>query len=235
MSKRPAPDGGGPRRDVRRFLGGEAHVTQSGLEAVLNEVRDSGLPSAFSRRTQGRERAATATVTTPYGPVVQQVPLRLRTRELALAVQAPLPMLYEAARRGPFAELLAGALDRAPGSSGQPWGLVLYSDEVTSGNALRPDNRRKVQCVYWSFKELGSAALCREDAWFLLAAVRSTLVQELEGGMSHLFKVLVPLFFGHAGHDLAASGVGLQLRGETRFLHARLAVMVSDESALRAS
>lgn len=214
-------------------MGGESHVTMNGLEAVLTEVRGGGLPLAFSRRTQARERHAAASVSTPYGPVVQTVTLPVRGGDVTLPVQAPLPMLYEAAKRKPFADLLTKALARAPGTAARPWSLILYSDEVTPGNALKPDNKRKIQSVYWSFKELGSAALCHTDLWFTVAAVRSTLVQELEGGMSHLFKVLLPLFFGHCGHDLATAGVCLQLPGRHQMLHARFACMVSDESAIK--
>ena len=223
----------GTSGSVKRLMTMRSHVTMSGLACVLAEVRDIGLPNAFSRRTQARARRSGAAVPTPYGPVMQTRKLLLTNGEMDLPVQAPLPMLWAAAQRGPFGDLLAEALVRAPATPAQPWHLILYSDEVTPGNALKPDNRRKMQCVYWSFLELGSAALCHTDAWFLVAAVRSNVVQELEGGMSHLFKALMPLFFDQATHHLATGGVHLQVREQALRLHAKFGVMVSDESAIR--
>lgn len=41
-------------------------------------------------------------------------------------------------------------------------------------------NLRKVQVLYWSFKELGPQALSSEDGWFILAAIRSEEVQWLQ-------------------------------------------------------
>jgi len=239
--KRSADDAGCDRADdasrargsVTRLMAGPSHVTMRGLESVLAEVRESGMPAASSRRTQARARASSANIHTPFGNTLQTCRLQLRERTLDLPVQAPLPMLWAAAQRRPFADLLAEAFQRTPGSWARPWRVIIYSDEVTPGNALKPDNRRKVQCVYWSFAELGSAALCHADAWFMMAAVRSTVVSELDGGMSHLFKVLLPLFFNAATHHLTESGVHLEINGQARVLHARLGIMVSDESAIR--
>ena len=44
-----------------------------------------------------------------------------------------------------------------------PWSVVLYFDEVFPGNALAYKNQRKLWAVYWTFREFGSAALCKED------------------------------------------------------------------------
>ena len=57
-----------------------------------------------------------------------------------------------------------------------PWSLILYTDEVTPGNALATQTSRKVYAIYYSFKEMGAAALACEDVWFCLATIRSTLV-----------------------------------------------------------
>jgi hypothetical protein len=226
---------------VKRFMCKSAHVTASGMASVLEEVRQGGLPEAFSRRTQYRTRQKLATAGTDYGPLVAVVKLPLKGTgsdskniiHMDLHVQAPLPMLLTACKQGPFATMLGEALARKSANRAQPWNLVLYSDEVTPGNALKPDNRRKIQCVYWSFLELGAATLCHTESWFLIAAVRSSLVTRLDGGMSHLFKVLMPLFFG-TSHHLTNSGVSLLLHGQHHVLHAKLGVMVSDEAALKA-
>ena len=39
----------------------------------------------------------------------------------------------------------------------RPWHVALYTDEITPGDASRPDNRRNVYLFYYSFKEFGPA------------------------------------------------------------------------------
>jgi len=43
--------------------------------------------------------------------------------------------------------------------------------------------------------EFGADALCQCDVWLVLATIRSELVTHLEGGMSHLVKLLLLAFF----------------------------------------
>eukprot|EP00972_Heterocapsa_arctica_P046014 6789088-Heterocapsa_arctica.AAC.1 len=63
---------------VKRFMCKSAHVTASGMASVLDEVRQGGLPEAFSRRTQYRARQTLATTDTAYGPLVAVVKLPLK-------------------------------------------------------------------------------------------------------------------------------------------------------------
>ena len=43
-----------------------------------------------------------------------------------------------------FRDMFMQALAKHPCSFQRPWSLVLYIDEITPGNVLRPDNTRKV-------------------------------------------------------------------------------------------
>ena len=52
-------------------------VSACALEATLKYVRDNGLPTAISRRSQQRARAEVAHAETPYGPVLQALRLTL--------------------------------------------------------------------------------------------------------------------------------------------------------------
>ena len=52
-------------------LGREAFVTKSGIQSLLRNVRDEGLPEAFSRRSQYRARKAIAGTQTIYGPLIE--------------------------------------------------------------------------------------------------------------------------------------------------------------------
>ena len=75
--------------------------------------------------------------------------------------------------------LLQKRLQLKHATEDDPWSLILYTDEVTPGNALATQTSRKVYAIYYSFKEMGAAAPACEDAWFGLATVRSSVVDTL--------------------------------------------------------
>ena len=112
----------------------------------------------------------------------------------------------------------------------KPWNIVLYSDEV-GVSPLKVDTR-KTEAVYWTFMELGVQALSDEDAWFAIAAPRSTITAQTGASVSTLIKALWPAFFGKDGHDIAKSGMFLQLCGgneTSHMLFAAFQFLVCDE------
>ena len=131
-------------------------------------------------------------------------------------------------RHASYAALFADTIARR---GAQPWGLVLYSDEITPGNVLRPDNKRKISAFYVAFKEFGPANLCLEAAWLPLAVLRSSVAKQVKGGFSAVVRVLLASIFG--GHQcLQSVGVVLKI-GEPRLLFARLSNILGDEAALK--
>ena len=77
-----------------------------------------------------------------------------------------------------------------PSSIDQPWRLVLYSDGIVPGNVLALMPSRKSDCIYYSFAELGHAALAREEAWFTAATIRMSEVDSVRGKLPAVFKAL---------------------------------------------
>ena len=69
--------------------------------------------------------------------------------------------------------------------------LIVYSDEVTPGQQLNARNDRKTHAVHWSLADFPIAALSCEDAWFAWTALRTTEVSNIDGGLSHVLKVLL--------------------------------------------
>ena len=86
----------------------------------------------------------------------------------------------------------------------------MYSDEVTPGNVLAVMNNRKFHAIYWSFMELGSAALAREDAWFTILLEFSTWVNLLHASLSQVFAQCIKQFFQPNGFNFATSGILLE-------------------------
>ena len=62
--------------------------------------------------------------------------------------------------------------------------LAFYSDETTPGNVLRPDvaNRRKVQCIYWTFMEWPYWFRARPSGWLPFGYVE---VRGIPNGIFH--------------------------------------------------
>lgn len=218
-------------------LGRAAHVSKSGIQHLLAEflaIPDDELPGSFSRRSIGRACAEAWSITTSYGALFQSTEVRLNDGELVdIHVLAPLPLLEHLIEEcPPFACRMAACLDANSPTVDVPWRMCLYSDEAAPGNAMKHDNRRMTQTIYWSFVEL--CGMGDENLWFPLTVVRSSYVSLLEGGMSHLMRILLRYFFStDGGHNLLLAGMMLRLPGERRsMLFARFALKIADESAL---
>ena len=81
-----------------------------------------------------------------------------------------------------------------PSSFRRPWNIVIYSDEVTPGDPVKPRNDRKFQTVYWSFMEFGNTALSHEEAWFCMMTEYSHVINEVQAGMSQVFAQIINPF-----------------------------------------
>ena len=146
-----------------------------------------------------------------------------------VVAQHPLAMLHVVARDcEPFRNTLEQALRRKPPSAEAPWGLVMYCDEVGHNPVGRDE--RTIESVYWSFLELGPAALSTEVDWFEIVTVRATLIEELQSGMPHLYKLILSrlVFNREQGSYLS---VGVLLRDGCPMVFAKPACFVADEKS----
>ena len=64
---------------------------------------------------------------------------------------------------------------------------ILYHDEVSAGNILNPEARKKVLAAYLSFTQL-RPAISREETWLPLMLVQSVVVAQVEGCLSALVR-----------------------------------------------
>jgi len=142
-------------------------------------------------------------------------------------------MLYTACEESaPFAELMRNTISRHKPTKDTPWHLIMYSDEI--GVSPLGHDARKEQSMYWSCLEFGAEVLCSELVWFIVTAVRAELVQDLVSGMSHMFNLILDIFFDSKGHDIGESGITVPCgtAGEIMLVFAILGIIISDESAL---
>ena len=94
-----------------------------------------------------------------------------------------------------YKELVLQAFLNRPPSADYPWDLIIYADEVTPGNILRVDNRRKMWAFYTAVKQLGPLALKSETCWLPLGILRTNKVKLLQEGVSATFVALVGRMF----------------------------------------
>lgn len=118
-------------------------------------------------------------------------------------------------------------------TSGGPLGAVVYLDEVTPGNVLRPDNRRKFWAVYLGVKEFPPTALYREQFWLPLAILRTSVAHEVRGGISYCFRALLNSVL-LAPCQLADIGVAVDLGSGPRLVRLEVKHILADEAALKA-
>ena len=234
-----ASDHGDKRRRLAVLKHDSPYVTQSALGSIIKHISDHGLPCSndegISRHSIRRARDADLLVNTPFGPLLTTIEVpAVAGGVFHFEVACPFGMLYLAAQTQYFGQLLWNTYIRDPPSAVRPWGVVIYSDEVTPGNAMKIFNERMTQSIYWSFVNFGSAALSKEDNWFTWATIKSSDVREVDGGMSCIIAELVKAMFHPTDHAFHRAGIlvnGGRIFDSIR-IFAEFSCCLSDESAL---
>ena len=206
-------------------------LSQSALQGVLREIRDKGLPAASSRRSIKRAREDSVRVATSYGELFQTITIPCEDESTTdLEIVSPAPFLAHAFKQCPaFSKYMMANHDENHSSAERPWRIILYTDEVSPGNQLKVDNRRKVWVLYWSFAELGSG-LSNEVMWNILTVVRSSTVKDVNG-LTVLLRYILPSFYSPADFR---HGITLSHNDRVFMLFSSINLIVADEAALKA-
>ena len=213
------------------------YMSQNALAAVVQHFKDHGIPDVKDTRDVRASRdAATAAITTSYGPLVEDVAFERvdGAGNIMVEMMNPWAGLYHIVRTSKaFSDLLCMALTHNGGCSiDNPLELVLYSDEVTPGNQLALKHGRKVQSIYWSFEDFGFY-LCREEMWVTGTVVSVSSVALIAGNWSHVMGAFTKKFISEdPGWDMSVAGIELQLHsGELIHVWVKFGDSVSDELA----
>ena len=133
--------------------------------------------------------------TTPYGPLACSISC-VGQGNVTIPAANPFAYLWKAVKcGGNFATFFEQRLRARPATPEAPWGLVIYTDGVTPGDPLAAVNNRKFQACYWSFIEMGPAALSRQESWFIAVTEFDSVVKGVSAGLSQVFGAIVKLFF----------------------------------------
>ena len=97
---------------------------------------------------------------------------------------------------------------------------------------MGPANQRKFTAFYWSFAEFGRHALSQDWAWFIGGIFLTSLVREIDGGLSRITSLVLREFFVLSSF---CTGTELDLGFRRERFFFRYMCMIGDEDALRAS
>lgn len=208
----------------------------SACSAWINEIkRDPSLLDVPSSRKHFKEARDDVVLKemTAFGPMLQTIKLT-KTDDSSMDLFAAHPWalldrLISKCER--LKALMLQQLAIAPCTVENPWHIILYSDEVTPGNTHAPMNMRKFQAVYWSFVELGAAALSHEEYWFIMMTEFSSNVKQCSAGMSQVFVMLCKLFFEEGGNNAAPSAGGVYLESLGIRIFVVMGVILQDGGA----
>ncbi len=217
-----------------------SYLSQSALRAVLENVRDNGLPANFTRQAQTRAVVELCNAPTPFGRIVQEIQLEGEDgTPVSFWTQSPAPLLYTLVRTcEPFRELVRDVLVQHPCSMRSPWRVVVYFDGISPQNPLaKGKDNRAVETIYWSFLEFG-LRLWDERLWFSASALRKSQIAELGAGMSEVVaEVMLACFVKHVNFESHGVTLDMSLDGDASDLHTLCAthyITIADEVALMA-
>jgi len=134
-----------------------------------------------------------------------------------------------------FSQLYDTLLQSRPCSMDSPWRLICYHDELTPGNIIKPDNRRKLSVFYVNYLELNQH-LRSEFTWLPIACLRHNIMQQVVGGMSACVRAIASALFLHES-GFTATGQVLHLGSVPKnyMFWAQMENLLADEAALKAS
>ena len=179
----------------------------------------------------GRNLTNHLDIQTPLGPLLVKLDVPLEDGGVhTWTVAAPGPWLYILCQRSnAFSKLLQNSL-----VAGRPAGIVLYADETTPGNQMRPDDARETLCIHWTIKELPSWQRSRAHGWNPFGFLKSSVVDNIAGGLSALWVIILKFFF--TGLLSFATGMRLPTPSGGHFLfQAIFACFLADEKAHKES
>ena len=197
-------------------------VTCEALAAILQKVHDDPIEpvSAWSMNKFLHDE---------FGKVQLDISLPLGDGSVFTWSVCSVPKLvqYLAAHAPSFCRIMDQATQA---SNGGPLHGILYLDEVTPGNVLRPDNRRKFWAIYLGFEQVEAGNLCREELWLPVAMLRTTIAHQV--GVSYCVRQLLRSVLLQPT-KLASIGSAIQLSSPT-LLRLAITNILADEAALKA-
>ena len=155
---------------------GSPFISQSALESILDNMRQEGVPNQSSRKLIKKATKVALSENTSYGPLLlgqeaitkEDEKVKFEITNLAIYLH----LLYT--QIGSFHQLLNNTYRDQPSSVDDCWSLMLYENEIASGNVLGK-TQRKGWSIFCSFLQFPLQALSNEKSWLTLSIISSSL------------------------------------------------------------
>ena len=182
--------------DLRAELAGAAKGTKSSIARVLAILKARG--ELVDDRLGGEHElqhlisAATkhANAKTPYGTVVQR--LKLSDNYILEYVHPCAYLYYLSTMSKDFSIFIDNILDKL---GARPLSVVVYGDEMTPGNPLRPDAGREAWQWSFSFLEFPNHVLHSHSGWIHMTTLGTSMLKTIVGGVPLLAKSILSILF----------------------------------------
>ena len=220
-----------PRSKKLKILEG---IRQGGLSLsagavgrVLASVSDED-PEDLCSNASRTIKAHVDGINTPYGKVLQRAEIpNTDGSVLKWPFIHPCALLYHLCYvSSPFACFVAEHLHNQHGH------VILWGDECTTGNQLRPDNVGKFLAIYWTMSNFPESFRSSDEGWMPLGVLEYELLQRVRGQYSGILKHVFHVMFAQMGSFTFGIRVpnGARTPGES-LIRATFLAFIQDEKA----
>ena len=137
---------------------------------------------ASIKRQLSKISADLGKVRTPYGPLIQSMPIGAPGLKHWEYISPCAILWYLCSLSQAFTSIMRSSSV----STGSPLRLIIFADSMTPGNPYRKDKGRSSTCIYWSFADWPAWLIARSFAWpvFLFCETASSMQSRVASAMS---------------------------------------------------
>jgi len=170
----------------------DCSVPVKGLRRVINRL---ALENVALEDVALDERQVERTLQAAHGHLLTTITLSTTKGEFAWEVGEPSAVLKDYLESPALRPYVRSMLGQRGCDPRHPLRLVFYCDEVTPGNALKLDNKRKTNAYYATLVELPPVLRAHRENWFPMAFLRSTVAKVAVGGWTAIASEILALAF----------------------------------------
>ena len=171
-------------------------LAQAGMINDLdeNETNENSLKRALTEASADHGKASGG----PHGPLIQYMKIGHPKLDYWEYINPFALLHYMTEKSTAFASMM-----QSIHTEGVPMRIVIYADSLVPGNPFRPDMGRKLMCIYWAIVDWPQHVLQRSFAWPVFSIIRTSILDDIEGGLGRLMRMMLRVFFGAVGSSFA--------------------------------
>ena len=168
-----------------------------------------------------------------YSPMMCKITLQTSGGPFEWTVAKPEALLKKYLQSPVLSEYVVQSLGKFDNTPHSPWRLVLYCDELTPGEALKLNNKRKLQAYYITVLELNSTVRSHREGWLPVGLLRTSVGKTVTGNWTTVARQLLKSWLA-GPTSVVTAGVPLTLPGrEPRLFWFSFSSIIGDSPALQ--